>query len=88
MKNLLILGAGGHGRVVAETARAMRDTEGNPVYDKIDFLDDLKPGAVGKINDLPVFKKNIRMHSRQWGCIKNDWNCIQERNALDLQFQF
>ncbi len=60
MKNLLILGAGGHGRVVAETARVMRDTEGNPVYDKIDFLDDLKPGAVGKINDLPVFKKEYQ----------------------------
>ena len=42
MRNLLILGAGGHGHVVAETARAMQDSEGNPIYDKIDFLDDLK----------------------------------------------
>ena len=57
MRNLLILGAGGHGHAVAETARVMRDSEGNPVYDKIDFLDDLKPGAVGKLNDLPLFKK-------------------------------
>ncbi|MFR7442501.1 MAG: hypothetical protein ACLUUO_02130 [Sellimonas intestinalis] len=37
MRNLLILGAGGHGHVVAETARAMQDSEGNPIYDKIDF---------------------------------------------------
>ena len=59
-KNLLILGAGGHGRAVAETARAMRDLEGNSVYEKIDFLDDLKPGAVGKLNDLPVFKKEYQ----------------------------
>lgn len=42
MRNLLILGAGGHGHVVAETARAMQDSEGNPIYDKIDLLDDLK----------------------------------------------
>ena len=27
MRNLLILGAGGHGHVVAETARAMQDSE-------------------------------------------------------------
>ena len=33
-KNLLILGAGGHGRVVKETAEAME------VFEKIDFLDD------------------------------------------------
>lgn len=33
-KNLLILGAGGHGRVVKEVAEAM------DVFDKIDFLDD------------------------------------------------
>lgn len=32
--NLLILGAGGHGRVVKEVAEAMR------IFDKIDFLDD------------------------------------------------
>lgn len=60
MKNLLILGAGGHGRVVAETARSIWDIEGNPEYGKIDFLDDLKPGAVGKINDLPVLKKEYQ----------------------------
>lgn len=33
-KNLLILGSGGHGRVVKETAEAMG------VFEKIDFLDD------------------------------------------------
>lgn len=57
MKNLLIVGAGGHGYVVAETARAMKDVEGKSVYDKIDFLDDLKPEAVGKVNEMPLFKK-------------------------------
>jgi len=33
-KNLLILGAGGHGRVVKETAEAMG------LFNSIDFLDD------------------------------------------------
>lgn len=60
MKNLLILGAGGHGHVVAETARAMWDPEGNPVYDKIDFLDDLKPEAIGKLNEMPLLKKEYQ----------------------------
>lgn len=60
MRNLLILGAGGHGHAVAETARAMRDSEGNPVYDKIDFLDDLKPEAIGKISEMPLFKKEYQ----------------------------
>lgn len=60
MRNLLILGAGGHGHVVAETARAMQDSEGNPIYDKIDFLDDLKAEAIGKLQDLPLFKKEYQ----------------------------
>ena len=34
MKSLIILGAGGHGKVVAETAMELRK------YDKISFLDD------------------------------------------------
>ena len=56
MENLLILGAGGHGHVVAETARAMTDAEGKPIYDKIRFLDDLKPEAIGKLSEMPLFK--------------------------------
>ena len=59
MKNLLILGAGGHGHVVAETARAMWDPEGNPVYDRIDFLDDLKPEAIGKLNEMPLLNQSL-----------------------------
>ena len=61
MKNLLILGAGGHGHVVAETARAMTDSEGKPLYDKISFLDDLKPEANA------IIKKRIS------GSISGSW---------------
>ena len=60
MTNLLILGAGGHGHVVAETARAMRYSDGNPIYNKIDFLDDLKSEALGKLQDLPLLKKEYQ----------------------------
>lgn len=42
-KNLLILGAGGHGRVVKEVAEAMG------IFDKIDFLDDHSESAIGTL---------------------------------------
>jgi len=42
-KNLLILGAGGHGRVVKEIAEAMG------TFEKIDFLDDNSELAIGNL---------------------------------------
>lgn len=50
-KNLLILGAGGHGRVVKETAEAMG------VFGKIDFLDDNPNSetAIGLCGDHETF---------------------------------
>jgi len=53
-KNLLILGAGGHGRVVKETAEAMG------IFDKIDFLDDNSEIAVGKLSDISELSKEYR----------------------------
>lgn len=50
MKSLLILGAGGHGTVVKEVAEACG-------YDKIAFLDDNFPLAMGKIGELENFKE-------------------------------
>ena len=49
MKNLLIIGAGGHGKVVAEIAE-------NIGYEKIAFLDDNNPEAIGKISEIEKFK--------------------------------
>lgn len=43
-KNLLIIGAGGHSKVVKEIAEALG-------YTKIDFLDDNSTEAIGKIAD-------------------------------------
>lgn len=45
-KALLILGAGGHGRVVRDVALA------TGAYDRVDFLDDASDAAVGTLSDL------------------------------------
>ena len=54
-KKLLILGYGGHGKVVYETAMSMTK-DGKDFYDSIDFLDDHAPKAAGKIINLAKFK--------------------------------
>ena len=51
MKRLLIIGAGGHGRVVKEIAEACG-------YKIVDFLDDNASNAVGKINEAPYLVLN------------------------------
>lgn len=62
-KNLLILGAGGHGRVVKETAEAMN------IFDKIDFLDDNSDVAIGLCSD---FEKYINEYSYAFAAIGNN----------------
>lgn len=51
-KKLLIFGAGGHGRVVREIAESMG------IYEKIDFLDDNNPVAIGTIAEMEKFKND------------------------------
>ncbi|WP_134703816.1 PglB [Ammoniphilus sp. YIM 78166] len=46
INNLLILGAGGHGRVVRETAEAMG------CFERIESLDDNSESAIGRCKDL------------------------------------
>ncbi|PWW31271.1 hypothetical protein DFO73_102267 [Cytobacillus oceanisediminis] len=50
--NLLILGAGGHGRVVKETAVAVGK------FDEIDFLDDESDISIGMCYDYQKFVSN------------------------------
>ena len=50
-KKLLILGAGGHGRVVREVAMSIVENY-TPKYNTIDFLDDAAENAIGKIDSL------------------------------------
>lgn len=49
MKSILIIGAGGHGQVVAEIAEDCG-------YLKIDYLDDNSDLAIGKINEMDKFR--------------------------------
>lgn len=49
-ESILILGAGGHGKVVAEIAADIG-------FVKIDFLDDISSDAIGNIHDLPEIGK-------------------------------
>lgn len=53
---LLIIGAGGHGRVVKETALSMGRNE----FQSIAFLDDNKPDAIGKLKEYHSFVKNYQ----------------------------
>jgi UDP-N-acetylbacillosamine N-acetyltransferase len=46
---LLILGAGGHGKIVAELAEDLG-------YDEIAFLDDSNPEAIGKLDEMDRFR--------------------------------
>lgn len=51
MKRLLIIGAGGHGKVVAEVAQDIG-------YEQISFLDDNSPDAIGRISDIEKLSDN------------------------------
>lgn len=53
MKNLLIVGAGGHGKVVKEIADALEK------FEKIEFLDDVNPKAIGKIEEMGQFRNEF-----------------------------
>lgn len=53
MKRLLIIGAGGHGKVVAEVAEDIG-------YEEIAFLDDNALEAIGKVSEIEKFKEQYR----------------------------
>lgn len=55
-KRLLILGAGGHGKVVREVALSILGIDGAPVYETVDFLDDEEENAIGTITDMEKFR--------------------------------
>ena len=51
-KSLLIIGAGEYGQVIKEIA----ELNG---FEKIEFLDDKNPIAIGKINQLETIQKKL-----------------------------
>lgn len=80
MMNLLILGAGGHGKVVKETAESMADAGGACIFDRIAFLDDSSPEAIGKIADAKHF-------TGQFACafVGVGNNAFREKLQLELE---
>lgn len=56
MKSLLIVGAGGYGQLVKDIAEVCG-------YERIDFVDDKYPNAVGKNADLDIIQ------DRYDGCV-------------------
>ena len=70
----MIIGAGGHGKVVAEVAAACG-------YDNISFLDDNREEAIGKINEMKAF---CNQFANAFVGIGNN----QFRNKMDMKFLF
>lgn len=73
-KNLLILGAGQYGRVARETA----DTMG--CFERIDFLDDNSPLAIGRLADYERFAQS---YGSAFVAMGNPQLRIQWLNKLD-----
>ena len=55
-KRLLVLCAGGHGKVVREVALSLMNADGKPVYEAMDSLDDNSAEAIGKIADFKRYR--------------------------------
>lgn len=71
MRNLLILGAGQYGFVAKETAQAIG------CFDRIDFLDDNSPFAIGKMADAE------RLHSNYDAAFVALGNPVLRRQWID-----
>ncbi len=52
--NLLIIGAGSHGKVVKEAAEALK------IYNRIDFLDDNSDLAIGRVDEYKKFSNDYQ----------------------------
>lgn len=56
---LLLLGAGGHGRVVKEIAESLRDQNGQKFYEEVAFLDDHSQEAIGTFAELSKYRNRF-----------------------------
>ncbi|RDW21458.1 hypothetical protein CWR48_03405 [Oceanobacillus arenosus] len=77
--NLLILGAGGHGRVVKETAEVLG------CFNNIDFLDDNSQLAIGKCEDYKKHTKNYPYGFVAFGNNEQRMNWIN--SLIDVGYQ-
>lgn len=68
-KRILLLGAGGHSKVVLDTIHALEENGVIEAYEVIDFLDDASSKAVGKIEALEAIGKK---YDEVFCCIGNN----------------
>lgn len=76
-QSLLVLGAGSHGRVVAELARACG-------YSRIDFVDDRSPQAVGTLADLPALAPRYSAVAVSFGNLPFRRELLKRLEALSV----
>lgn len=79
-RNLIILGAGGHGHVVKEVAEAMG------IFDKIDFLDDNSIEAIGLCSDNEKFVEEYTYAIPAFGNnkLRMEWIERLEKNSFKI----
>lgn len=82
---LLILGAGGHGKVVREVAEAICDTEGKRIYSQIDFLDDNSELAIGKLSELERYGDTYECGFAAIGNNSFRKKCLEELKKAGFQ---
>lgn len=68
-KKLLLLGAGGHSKVILETIHTLEQCGTTEPYEAIDFLDDVASNAIGKIEELEIIGKK---YDEIFCCIGNN----------------
>lgn len=74
---LLVVGAGGHGRVVAELAQACN-------YSRIDFVDDYSTLAIGTLPDLPSLAPRYAAVAVSIGNLPFRQRLFDELEALEV----
>lgn len=79
MNNLLILGAGQYSAIAYEIAKA------SGTFEKIDFLDDFAPKAIGKISEAPKLLKDYPYAIVAMGNITNRMKYLQYLEELGFK---
>ena len=82
-KRLLVLGAGGHGRVAQEVALSIWEN-GERKYEYVGFLDDLDKNAVGKLGEMKKFKNLYDEIFCGIGNNKKRFELLQDARQIDF----
>lgn len=79
LPNLLIVGAGQYGLVVREIAESMN------CFDRIEFIDDNSPIAIGRISELSNFRDKFESAFVAIGNAKFRIECIEKLESFGFQ---